>query len=80
MALGEVVNPRMNDGDLDRVPGAGAPNFGVEPGEIGRRILRLRRHHLVIWERIREDSGTQEPGRTERMGFVRVFEHKNWVG
>lgn len=51
VALGEVVNPRMDGGDLNGVSGTGAPDFGVEPARIGRR---MRWHSLRILEGIRE--------------------------
>ena len=38
VALREVVNPRMDGGDLDGVSGAGAPYSGVETARIGRRM------------------------------------------
>jgi hypothetical protein len=36
VALEEVVNPRMDDGDLDEVSSVGTPYFGVETVRIGR--------------------------------------------
>jgi hypothetical protein len=38
VALGEVVNPKMDDRDLDRVSSAGTPYSGVETVRIGRRM------------------------------------------
>ena len=38
VALWEVVNPRMDGGDLDGVSGVGAPYSGVETARIGRRM------------------------------------------
>lgn len=36
VALGEVVNPRIGGGDLDRIPGAGPPDCGVHLPELSR--------------------------------------------
>lgn len=73
MALGEVVNPGVDSGDVDGVSSACAPEFGVETAEIGRRSRIPRRHLLEIREGISEGIEAEIRERRGRYGWVRVL-------
>ena len=41
MTLREVVNPRMQLGDVDGGAGASPPDFGIDTARLGRRHVEL---------------------------------------